>query len=84
MTKTILSVAALLSPLFFPPLAVMLIAAGAALYVPPIALAVGLLTDVLYYVPSASAVPYATLFGFLGTLAAIFARRFIEARMMPL
>ena len=84
MIKAALSVAAFLSPLLFPPFAVVLIALCAAFYVPPVALATGLVVDALYYVPGASAFPIATFFGFFGMIGAIFARRFIAARVMPL
>jgi len=82
MMKAAISIGALLSSLFFPPLVVVLIVWCAALYVPPVALAAGLITDALYYVPEASAFPVATAVGFLGMLAAFFVRRLIEARVM--
>jgi len=73
---------AALSLFWFPwPLTIALIILAAA-YEPIAATGLGILADVLYFAHGSYAFPYMTLIGLIITIAAIFVRKFVEARII--
>lgn len=81
MTKAFALIVALLSPLLFPTVIVVILVAGAALILPPVGLIAGVLTDSLYHTPGQSA-PLGTLIGGAITLIAYGVHRFVKTRIM--
>jgi hypothetical protein len=82
MIRAVLSVAALLSPFFFPYVVTLVLAVSAALFLPAVALFTGILVDLLYYTPGASPLPFATIAGVCIAGLAIVVRRFLKARIL--
>lgn len=82
MMRIVFSVAAFLSPFFFPfPLALIL-SCVAGFFLPAIPLMVGVLVDVLYYVPEASLLPLGTLSGVALAVGCSVVRQFVKARII--
>jgi hypothetical protein len=73
---------ALLAPFMFPWQAAALLIFLAATGFPILALLGGVLMDVLYFAPGAAALPWGTVIGILGFLAALFVQDFMKTRIM--
>ncbi len=82
MMRIVFSVAAFLSPFFFPFPLTLLLSAVAGFFLPAVPLLVGMLVDLLYYVPESSLLPLGTVCGVLIAAACVLVRQFVKARII--
>ena len=74
MMRGVLTLAALVSVVFFPWPLTALFALSVSLFEPLVPLSAGLLADTLYYAPSSGGLPLFTIYGAVATALAFFVR----------
>ncbi len=82
MIRSVLIIAAVLSPLWFPYPLTLVLSFAASLVLPGAGLFVGIFTDVLYFNPQVSMIPVASVTGAAISLGAVLVRRFVKARII--